>query len=52
MTFDLYAWHSPRDIDEDAAEALLRTWHEESGGDPARSPFAPSTDVGWFYRGS
>ncbi len=21
-----------------------------TGGDPARSPFEPSTDVGWFYR--
>jgi hypothetical protein len=49
MTFDLYAWKSPRDLDADGVEALLDAWNE-SGGDPSTSPFEPSTDVGWFYR--
>jgi hypothetical protein len=42
-------WKSPRDLDPDDAEVLLTSWHE-AGGDPAKSPFEPSTDVGWFYR--
>jgi hypothetical protein len=49
VTFDLYAWQSPRAIDDDGAEALLEHW-VEAGGDPRNSPFEPSTDVGWFYR--
>jgi hypothetical protein len=49
MSFDLYAWKSPRDLDADAAEALLDAWNE-SGGDPGDSPFEPSSDVAWFYR--
>ena len=49
MAFDLYAWKSPRDLDADGAEALIESWRE-SGGDPAKSPFEPDTDVGWFYR--
>lgn len=49
MTFDLYAWKSPRDLDADGVEGLLDAWNE-SGGDPSASPFEPSTDVGWFYR--
>ena len=49
MTFDLYAWKSPRDLDDDRAAALLDTW-QDAGGDPGRSPFEPSTDVGWFCR--
>ncbi len=49
MAFDLYVWRSPRDLDADAAEALIDTW-QAAGGDPAESPFEPSTDVGWFYR--
>ena len=49
MTFDLYAWKSPRDVDAGRAEVLLESWHE-SGGHPSASPFEPSTDVGWFYR--
>ena len=48
MTFDMYAWKSPRDLDADAAEALLASWNM-GGADPAASPFEPSTDVGWFY---
>jgi len=48
MTFDLYVWKSPRDLDSDAIDALLDGWHA-AGGDPATSPFEPSTDVGWFY---
>ena len=49
MTFDLYVWSSPRDLDDAGAEALLDGW-QEAGGDPAESPFEPSTDIGWFYR--
>jgi hypothetical protein len=49
MTFDLYAWKSPRDLDASSAQALVNGWLE-AGGDPVLSPFEPSTDVGWFYR--
>jgi hypothetical protein len=49
LTFDLYVWHAPRDLDGDAAAALVTSW-QEAGGDPAASPFEPSTDVGWFHR--
>jgi hypothetical protein len=49
VTFDLYAWKSPRGLDSDAAEALVQSW-QESGGDASSSPFEPSTDVGGFYR--
>ena len=49
VTFDLYIWKSPRDLDAVAAEALLKNWHE-AGGDPHKSPFGASTDVGWFHR--
>ena len=49
MTFDLYAWTSPRDLDAERAEALIESW-QEAGGDPSKSPFEPSSDVGWFYR--
>lgn len=49
MTFDLYIWKAPRDLDAERAEATLQCWHE-AGGDPARSPFEPSTDIGWFHR--
>ena len=49
MTFDLYAWKRPRDLDADGAAALVQRWHDE-GADPAASPFEPSEDVGWFHR--
>lgn len=49
MTFDLYVWSSPRDLDAERAEALLKDW-EAAGGDPAASPFEPTTDIGWFCR--
>lgn len=49
MSLDLYAWKSPRDLDEDRAAALVEGWNA-SGGDPSASPFEPSTDVAWFYR--
>jgi hypothetical protein len=49
VSFDLYVWKSPRDLDAVEAEALLESW-QGTGGDPANSPFEPSTDVGWFYR--
>ena len=41
MTFDLYIWKSPRDLDGEAAEALVASW-QAAGGDPATSPFEPS----------
>lgn len=49
MPFDLYVWQSPRDIDDQRAAALVKTW-EAAGEDPATAPFAPSTDIGWFHR--
>ena len=49
MSFDLYVWQSPRDLDEEQAEALVDAW-QQAGGDPAASPFEPSTDIGWFHR--
>jgi hypothetical protein len=49
MAFELYAWRSPRDLDDDQAAGLVSAWLE-TGGDPAESPFEPSTDVGWFQR--
>lgn len=49
VTFDLYIWKSPRDVDAEQAEVLLQGWHE-AGGDHSTSPIEPSTDVGWFYR--
>jgi hypothetical protein len=49
VTFDLYAWKSPRDLDADGAAAVVQRWHDD-GADPAASPFEPSEDVGWFHR--
>lgn len=49
MTFDLYVWKGPRDLDVEGAEALVRPWLAD-GGDPRESPFEASTDVGWFFR--
>ena len=49
MRFDLYDWQSPRDLDEAQAVALVDAW-QAAGGDPAASPFEPSTDIGWFHR--
>jgi len=49
LTFHFYIWKSPRDMDATSAETLLKRWHED-GGDPHKSPFEASTDVGWFYR--
>jgi hypothetical protein len=48
MTFELYVWKSPRELDADSVDALLDSWRA-AGGDPAASPFEPSDDVGWFY---
>ena len=48
-SFDLYVWSAPRDVDADRALGLIYGWLT-TGGDPAKSPFEPSTDVGWFYR--
>ena len=47
--FDLYAWAAPRDLSAEAAADLVEGWLA-AGGDPAASPFEPSTDVAWFYR--
>lgn len=47
--FDLYAWAAPRELSDEAAAELVDAWLAE-GGDPAASPFEPSTDVAWFYR--
>jgi hypothetical protein len=49
MSFDLYVWASPRELDDDQARSLVDGW-QGAGGDPAASPFEPSTDVGWFHR--
>jgi hypothetical protein len=49
MTFDLYVWASPRELDDEQAASLIAAW-QAAGGDPATSPFEPSTDVGWFRR--
>ena len=49
MPFDIYVWSAPRDLDAAAAAELVQGW-EAAGGDPALSPFEPTTDVGWFYR--
>src|SRR5215210_474888 len=49
VAIDLYVWASPRDLDAERAAALIASW-QQTGGAPNLSPFAPSTDVGWFYR--
>jgi hypothetical protein len=49
MAFDLLVWSSPRELDADAAGALVQRWLDE-GGDPAASPFEPAADIGWFVR--
>ena len=49
MSYELYVWAAPRDLDDDEAGSLVGAW-QAAGGDPATSPFEPSTDVGWFHR--
>jgi hypothetical protein len=49
VTFDIYVWTAPRDLDAEAAGELIRAW-ETDGGDPAQSPFEPDSDIGWFHR--
>ena len=49
MSFDLYLWKAPRDMDAVAAGALVDGWLA-SGGDPRLSPFDPSSDTGWAAR--
>ena len=49
MQFDLYVWASPRDLDPEEARELIEAWEAE-GGDPRKSPFEPSGDIGWFHR--
>ena len=45
----MLVWAEPKDLDDERARALITEWLE-AGGDPASSPFEPSTDIGWFYR--
>jgi hypothetical protein len=47
VRFDLYVWQAPRDLDADAAGEVVDGWLA-TGGEPAASPFEPSSDVGWF----
>ncbi|MET0773700.1 MAG: hypothetical protein ABWZ82_11485 [Candidatus Limnocylindrales bacterium] len=49
MTFDLYVWKGPRDLDASAADELVKGW-SGAADESAASPFEPSTDVAWFYR--
>ena len=49
MRYDLYAWQAPRDLGPEDAAAVVDGW-EAAGGDPAASPFEPSSDTGWFAR--
>jgi hypothetical protein len=49
VTFDLYVWQAPRDVDDERAAALVAAW-EADGANPASGPFEPSTDIGWFHR--
>jgi hypothetical protein len=49
VSFDVCVWAAPRDLDAAAAADLVGAW-EAAGGDPSRSPFEPSTDIGWFRR--
>jgi len=49
VRFDLYVWAKPRDLDAEVASHIVGGW-EARGGDPAESPFKPSTDIGWFHR--
>ena len=49
MTVEVFLWQAPRDLDAEQAAQLVATW-QAAGGDPAASPFEPSTDIGWFAR--
>lgn len=49
MTHEIHVWSDEHDLDEDEAQAKIDAW-VAAGGDPAASPFEPSSDVGWFYR--
>jgi hypothetical protein len=49
VKYDVYVWAAPHDLDADAAADAVGAW-EAAGGDPAQSPFEPSTDIGWFRR--
>ena len=49
MRFDLYVWEAPRGLAAAAAAAMVDAW-EAAGGDPAASPFEPSSNTGWFAR--
>jgi hypothetical protein len=47
--FALLVWAEPKDIDSYTARGRVAEWVAR-GGDPAGSPFEPSTDVAWFHR--
>lgn len=49
MTFDLYVWDEPRDLDAEAARRRIDGWLE-AGGDPLASPFERTENIGWFVR--
>ena len=49
MTHELYAWSAEDDLDVEEAQTTVDAW-VAAGADPAAGPFAPSTDVAWFYR--
>jgi hypothetical protein len=45
----LYVWRAGDELDADAADTLVDRWLA-AGGNPAASPFEPSTDVAWFFK--
>jgi hypothetical protein len=49
VTFDLYVWKGPRDVDGPGARALVEGW-TGAVEDLAAGPFEPSMDVAWFVR--
>jgi hypothetical protein len=49
VPYDLFVWAKPHDVKAEVASALVDDW-QAAGGEPATSPFEPSTDVGWFAR--
>jgi hypothetical protein len=49
MRYDVYAWSAPRDLSVEDVVARIEAWEAE-GGDPAKAPFEPSSDVAGFYR--
>jgi hypothetical protein len=48
MSATLYVLSDSQDLDADQLGSVIDGWLA-SGGDPAASPFEPSTDVAWFF---